>query len=539
MVDILARVLNDTRDKWNAARILNILSQYSSDRFAWLIPQLLKQDKSWFTQYVVSNYLHNFRQDLLTPFLGQTAYQGKFSTGKTCFVPFFTRGFSRWTFTQQNIYAQSLDGLTRDSQRDTPAVWIVIEQLSLLPAIEPKRLIQLASIKNPQEAIRDRALRALSQLDSGQGVPVLLSALDDARARIAIYALRTCLMEMPVDNAVSILKNASGEKITVAKEIIRLLGDLSSDTAYQELLAWNERDLHRDVKIALLRALWEHLEKESTWAILEQAATHPDEAVGTMVGRTPGDRLSVAAQTKLISLLVTLLKRPEPTLRLTILQRCYQLPVKDTQRALLPQLLKSLNSTYPDEVTAAANAVFTTYRDTEVIAETITSIIPNRRNLNIAIATLQNKLSYYTQEFFPIVKGILSVLAIDPLTVVIQIKLAVVTLSWNELAQFFIDLNNKQQLHPDALVTAVRSIESIYQRQDIAEIINLETTLAASEDEKLRRIALAALIAQTNSHLGWDRDRVDRLLKYRQDRSILVAAAAQFTFPPDKIIADV
>ena len=159
--------------------------------------------------------------------------------------------------------------------------------------------------------------------------------------------------------------------------------------------------------------------------------------------------------------------------------------------------------------------------------------------MNIAITPLQHKVSYNSQEFFPIVKGILSVLAMDPLTVTIQIKLAVVTLPWNELAQFFIDLNNKQQLHPDALVTAVSSIESVYQRNNIAEIINLETTLAASEDEKLRRIALAALIAQTNSHLGWDRDRVDRLLKYRQDRSILVAAAAQFTFPPDKIIADV
>jgi HEAT repeat protein len=62
-------------------------------------------------------------------------------------------------------------------------------------------------------------------------------------------------MEMPVDNAVSILKNATWEQITVAKEIIRLLGDLGTDTAYQELLAWNERDLHRDVRIALLRAL--------------------------------------------------------------------------------------------------------------------------------------------------------------------------------------------------------------------------------------------------------------------------------------------
>ena len=62
------------------------------------------------------------------------------------------------------------------------------------------------------------------------------------------------------------------------------------------------------------------------------------------------------------------------------------------------------------------------------------------------------------------------------------------------------------------------------------------TTLAASGDENLRRLALAALMAQTNSRLGWNQTRVNRLLKYRQDKSALVAAAAQFTFPPDQIL---
>ncbi len=541
LVDILARVLHNTPDKWNAARILNILSEYRRDRCAFLIPQLLQQDKSWFTQPEVNNYLHNFRQDLLTPFLGQTAYRGKFSTGKTRFVPYFDTGFCRWTFKQQTIYAKSLDGLTRDEKRDTPTVWSAIKRLSLLPAVEPTRLIQLASIKNSQEAVRDRALRALSQLDSGQGVPVLLEALDDARARIAIYTLRSCLMEMPVDNAVSILKNASWEKITVAKEIVRLLGDLGSDAAYQELLAWNKRDLHRDVRIALLTALWEHLEKDETWEILEQAALSRDEVVATMVGRTPGDKLSAKAQTKLISLLITLLNRPEPTLRIAILQRCYQLPIKDTERVLLPQLLTAMNSSYTDEVAAAANAVFATYRNAELIAETIKQIIPNRRNLSFALGSLENRLHWYgRKEFLPIVRVILSVLAIDPLTASKRIKLAVESLPWKELAQFFIDLNNRGELHADALFIATHTLNSIsrHRQRDIKEIIDLETTLATSEDEKLRRIALAALIAQTNSRLGWNQERVDKLLNYRQDTSALVAAAAQFTFPPDKIIAD-
>ena len=54
---------------------------------------------------------------------------------------------------QQNIFAQSLEGLTRDGKRDTPAVWSAIKQLALLPAVEQTRLIQLASINKIKDTI--------------------------------------------------------------------------------------------------------------------------------------------------------------------------------------------------------------------------------------------------------------------------------------------------------------------------------------------------------------------------------------------------
>ena len=545
LVDILERVLSSTRNAYHANWILSILREYRRDRLEFLIPQLLKQDRSWFTQSVVNQYLHNFRQDLLTPYLGQTAYRGRFSTGKTRFVLFFHGGYSRWTDKQQNIFAHSLENLTRDDKRNTPAVWDAIEELALLPGVEQTRLFQLASIENTKPAIRDRALRALGKLDGKQGVPVLVSALDDARARIAIYALRKCLLEMPVDNAVAILKSVDPGKVTVEKEIVRLLGDLDSPTAYRELKAKTSQDCHRDVRIASFRALWLHLDKDETWETLEQAALEPDEAVATMVGRTPGDRLSELTQAKLIFLLVTLLNRPEPTLRLAILQRCYQLPVRDTAQILLPQLLKSLNSDYLDEVKAAANAVFATYRDGEAmptasfaIAKTIKQIMSNRRSLDLVMSSLQSRTSSFGRDLLPIAKAILSVLASDRLTVSYQIKLAVVALPWHELAEFLIELNQRGELHADALVVARSAILHAYYRPDADRLYQLEATLAASTDEKLRRLALAALMAQTTAFFGWNRAKVERLLAYRQDNSDLVAAAAQFIFPPDKIIDD-
>ena len=74
-----------------------------------------------------------------------------------------------------------LDLVTRDEQRDSPALFMAINQLAALPAIEPARIIGLADAQNTRLAARDVALRALGRLDSGQGIATLLEAFDDDR----------------------------------------------------------------------------------------------------------------------------------------------------------------------------------------------------------------------------------------------------------------------------------------------------------------------------------------------------------------------
>ncbi len=541
LVELLEQILRETRHQWIAEGILGIFNQYRRDRLPDLIPRLLTQDRSWFTLSVVNQYIHRQRQDLLTPFLGQTAYEGKYSTGKTRFVPYFTGGFFRWTLQQQIIYAGCLEELTKDQERDIPSIWNAIEGISLLPAIEPTRLFELASRDNPHSAIRDRAIRALSRLDDGRGVPFLLRALEDERARIAIYALRRCLMEMPPDRALSILKEVNSEKVTVAKEIVRLLGDLKSESAYLELLAWNERDLHRDVSIALLRGLWEFLEKGKTWEVLEDYADKGDVAIASMVGRTPVDRLSATTKIRWLGLLARLLNRPEPELRLDVLQNLRRSPITDGEAILLPSLLKGFNSPYIDEVEAAAALVFSNYAATNSIIDGIKNILLNRRNLQIIVASLQGLGNCYQKEYLPLVRATLSLLESDIMTVSLRVELAVAAIPWRELAGFFTELNNRGELHADALNTAIMAINKFFNQWwgDGQGMRELEDALAVSEDEKLRRIALAALITRTESRSGWDREAVRRLLRYRQDRSPLVAGKALFTFPPDGIMAEV
>jgi len=122
---MLEQLTRDSRG-WVAGRALAHIANQQPKRLPELIPALLKKDPSWVTQPIVYTYLHRRRQDLLTPLLGQTTYKGRFSTGKTRFVLPLLRGFQRWTPAQQATFAQVLDRLTRDEQRDSPALFMAI-----------------------------------------------------------------------------------------------------------------------------------------------------------------------------------------------------------------------------------------------------------------------------------------------------------------------------------------------------------------------------------------------------------------------------
>ncbi|MDP9352526.1 MAG: hypothetical protein M3P51_13450, partial [Chloroflexota bacterium] len=279
LVELLELVLSDTRSSTTANQILSLLREHRPDRLAQVVPSLIREDQSSIVLPEVSEYLHRRRQDLLTPFLGREAYRGRFATGRTRYVLPCASGFHRWTAAQQEAFAQTLREVTHDSVRDSPAIFRAISQLAALPDVEPRRLVQLAEVRNTRLALRDAALRALGQLDAGQGVEPLLDALSDDRGRVAIYALRGALLEMPAERAMELLRGVPMERVTVAKEVVRLLGELDSEQAYRELLLLDGRELHRDVRVALLRAFWGHAERAETWPSLERAAASPDAAV--------------------------------------------------------------------------------------------------------------------------------------------------------------------------------------------------------------------------------------------------------------------
>ena len=89
----------------------------------------------------------------------------------------------------------------------------------------------------------------------------------------------------------------------------RLLGELRTQGAYDRLIRFDGSDLHRDVRIALLRALWDHLDRETTWEIFARAVTGEDWVMASRLADIPADRLTQTSDRRLSALLARVLMR--------------------------------------------------------------------------------------------------------------------------------------------------------------------------------------------------------------------------------------
>jgi hypothetical protein len=539
LVELLESEVEVTRTQWAAEGVLGILARHCKRRLGDLVPRLVNKDPSWVTRPVVHNYLHRHRQDLLTPFLGQQAYKGRFSTGRTRVALPFRNGFFRWTPGQQETFQSVLLEVVSagGEPRDTPSILFTISQLAALPAVDAAPLGGLAG--DSRRAVQEAALRALGKLDAGQGVSKLVEALSDERARVAVYALRSAVLGMPSGPALALLRNVPLDKVTVAKECVRLLGEIPGDDAFPELMRIDALSLHRDVRTALLRALWGHLERPEARAVLDREAATADAATMNSIVRIPADRLSEPAQRWLVALLTRLLNHAEPLVRLQTLRRCVSLPVADPDCVLLPRLVQSLRRPSGDERETAALAAIAACRadDGPVLASSVAGILNDRRALATTVTALRNATGGDRRRLGAVSRAVLDALRVDPLTAGLRVQLEAVALSWQEWAVALRRAAESGELNADVLTTAIVALNGWYTRTDRADLAHLEAALAGDSDDRCRRLALAALVVQARLPGGWNEERLGRLETYRADRSPLVAAAAQFTFPAGNEVA--
>lgn len=508
---------------------LGLLRRHDAARFRDLVPRLLAADPSYIILPDVARYVSMHRQDLLTPFLGETPMTGRFASGRTGWVIEFHAGWRRWTPDQHRRLSAGLSRVANEADRDLPSVLSVVRTLPRLLFGPAEPLLALAADTRP--AVHEAALRAIPWLDAGEGVPLLIDALGDDRARIAIYALRKAFAEMERARVLAVLQGVPMRKVTVAKEVVRLLGELGGEDAWRALMALEAQETHRDVRIALMRGLWDHLHREETWAVFERAAQDRDWVVASRLADLPLDRLSVSQEERILGLLVQVLGRAEPEARLALLARAAALPVRDTTRRLFTSLLAHVGAPTVAEGGAALQAVLTRMRpdEAEPVAERLRGLLTRRQHLLGLVEVLAGRLGPYAPaHVMRVAERVCAALEAAPLFVVPSLSLATHVYGWRPLAARFVALATGGLLHADAMAAALAAV------RDCLHPELLEAELARRPEADLRRLAVEALRSAAGPQDGWTPPRRARLVTYRRDPAPLVAEAALSSFPPDE-----
>jgi hypothetical protein len=292
----------------------------------WLAPprtrdgrvrELLDQDLSVVTIPWVLDHLHRRRQEWLDPFLEGRPLPGRFSPGKAGWVPPVHDGFHRWLPRQQQRFADLLLRIANDSQRSNWERAGVLHRLARLPVVTVDTLRPfLASQDVPT---LEAALGALAWLDRLEpALPLLLEQLDGDRARVAMYAVPRVARLVSGETLSAALASLLGReklKVTVHKEVLRLLGAFRSARSLPLLREQWDKPLHRDVRIAVGHAARQLLDVDETWALLDAMAQSPDAAVAaSLLDQRPAD-LPPEARPRYAALVLRVAQHPELPVR--------------------------------------------------------------------------------------------------------------------------------------------------------------------------------------------------------------------------------
>ncbi|CZT47467.1 uncharacterized protein RSE6_08029 [Rhynchosporium secalis] len=310
--------------KWALSELYKMIRKYRPKSLDWLLLRVYEDD-AFACEPLVVSHVHRRRQNLPDGYLNKDleGLEDRSNALKS-----LQGGFLRWTASQQEKFQEIL--IKEICHEDTTIEDKVncVQQLSLLNYVDQKPLFDLAN--SDKSAIQEAALRASGDLDGDQGLPSLIEALSDERARIAVYSLHKILKAMP-SKTYQLLSTIPDTKVTVAKEAIRLI------------------------------------DRDEAWMILIRAAENTDPKIAK----------------SLVQATLRLLNHESAEVRIAALKRLDVKPLQDQGNILAPCLLELVHSDLDDECTKAAGAILETYARTNVakIGDVYRKILSDRPTL--------------------------------------------------------------------------------------------------------------------------------------------------------------
>ncbi|WP_252226396.1 HEAT repeat domain-containing protein [Clostridium sp. ZBS2] len=235
------------------------------------VKEFLEMDKSFICINEVFLHLHTRRQEWLDPYIEGNVIKGKFLSGETIYLLPAVDKFNKYLPRQQQTFSKLLKIIANGSQYSYYERHQAIHALAKMSDIDLRCFDGL--VKSSEVLISESALHALSTTEEPEkAIKVLLDNLDGDKARTAMYSIPRCIRNMNHESFTKVIYELFQRehlKITVRKEVIRLLGEYRSEENIKLLLNEAKKEnVHKDVQIAIGHVARKYLDYEFAWEIL-------------------------------------------------------------------------------------------------------------------------------------------------------------------------------------------------------------------------------------------------------------------------------
>jgi len=535
LVRLLERIATDSKVQMHAGEAGALLWRWQPALWHELAPRMIHDDPSCLALACVIRFANAHRQDLLTPHLeARKMPKGRFSSGKTGWVLPVHDGFGRWTRRQQQVFARVLVGLASEKDRDAPAVAGALARLARIPEADVAAVEGLANCENL--FTRGLAIAALARWDDDAGLPELARCMQDDRASVAIYAVLRRIRRMSAPAALAFLRTVPLAKVTVAKEVLRLAGSLRTDAALAFVLGHEASATHKDVRIAILRSLWHFLDRPAVWDLLLRVVVQDPPEVAFEVAGIPLDELDAAGLERFNGLIMALLDRGGPDERVRVLTGLRDRPLFEVTPVLARRLAALCDTGVAPERRLAASVLlrFTAPGSgaAGILQDAVAGLSADPEKLTSLVEAASWAAPLRPRHLGALLRPILEGLGAEPSRVHVAARLAAWTQPPQDLAGLFDAWAVAGHFGAHVVVALHETAGDWVRIRPPDQVHAVETALSASPHVPLRQVALSLLCAQTARAGNYDVSRRARLLAFRDDPAVEVAAPAAFVILP-------
>ena len=518
------------------------------------VKEMLEIDKSFICVDEVFFHLHRRRQEWLDIYIKGILIKGKFLSGKTIYLIPAVDGFNKYLPYQQKNFSELLEKVSSNSKYSYYERHRAIHAAAKMPDINLKYFNSF--INSSEVCIVESALHALSTTEEPEkAVEVLINNLDGDIAKIAMYSIPRCIRNVNPQLAGKVINKLLKRehlKITVKKEVIRLLGDYRSKENIELLLNEAEKEnVNTDVQIAIGHSIRKYLDHESAWKVLGRfVESNENNVIKSLLNQNPNE-LSKKYRNEYLKLILKIASLNDNEISKTALNRMKNwISVDDVSIAdfaykvlidlndisrwkqaldllIAVAVYDNINKYLIDIVKFMVNVKIT--KDMNVQCE---RDMPHRQRLNMLINRLTSLDKMVKRKLIPLFKEIIKLIESDKTLKKMSIKLYVACMDFDNLittVQYINYIGKIIKERPyfaefsyNEILTALTKLKGHYDPQNL--IKSIDDIISKDINEELY-ISLA-LLETAGNDLLWTKECCEKLKFFRDYSNIEVSSKA-------------